>query len=183
MTPLSEKILLIDIDSCVRCHACTIACRQEHGLSVETESSWCRVVTVGPRRVEGKLHMDFVPVLCFQCDEPACADICPGGAISRNEDGLVLIDENTCSGCGLCVDGCPYGCMSFNKVTHLAGHCDLCRERVESGIEPACVQHCIGGALQFVTTEELAECTSGLHSFRFGRICYISEKWRLQNPF
>jgi Fe-S-cluster-containing dehydrogenase component len=183
MTPQSQKILLIDIDSCVRCHACTIACRQEHGLSVETESSWCRVMTVGPRRVAGKLHMDFIPVLCFQCNAPMCADVCPSGAIAKNEAGLVLIDEKTCTGCGLCVDGCPYGCMSFNKVKQTAGHCDLCRERVESGIEPACVQHCIGGALQFVTTGELAGCTSGQHRSRLGRICYISNKWRLQNLF
>ena len=68
-----------------------------------------------------------------------------------------------------------------NNVKQMAGHCDLCRERVESGIEPACVQHCIGGALQFVTAGELAERTSGQHSARMGRICYLSNKWRLQN--
>ena len=92
MNSLSEKLLLIDIDSCVRCHACEIACRQEHNLSVETGSCWCRIMTVGPRRLEGKLRMDFVPLTCFHCDEPGCAAACPSNAISKSKDGLVLID-------------------------------------------------------------------------------------------
>jgi Fe-S-cluster-containing dehydrogenase component len=180
VTSLSKKFLLIDIDSCVRCHACEIACRQEHDLTVETASCWCRIMTVGPRRVEGKLHMDFVPVTCFQCDDPACAAICPSNAIRKNDDGLVLIDEKVCSGCKVCIGGCPYGCMSFNEVKRVAGHCDLCRERVEAGIEPACVQHCIGGALQLVTAEELRVDTSGQHTVFSGKICYSSGKWKLQ---
>jgi Fe-S-cluster-containing dehydrogenase component len=180
MNSLSGKLFLIDIDSCVRCHACEIACRQEHDLSVETGSCWCRVITVGPRRLEGKLHMDFVPLACFHCDEPACAAACPNSAISKSDDGLVLVDEKACNGCKLCLHACLYGCMSFHTVKHVAGHCDLCRERVEFGIEPACVQHCIGGALQFVTTEELRQNTSGQHTFLFGKVCYVSSKWRLQ---
>lgn len=183
MTPLSEKILLIDIDSCVRCYACEIACRQEHDLTFETASCWCKVKTVGPKRVNGKLHMDFVPLFCFHCDDPVCAALCPNGAISKNDDGLVLIDENTCNGCKLCVYGCPYGCMSFNEIKHTAGHCDLCRERVEAGIEPACVQHCIGGALQCITREELEAIGSGQHTILLGKISYVSSKWILQSLF
>jgi Fe-S-cluster-containing dehydrogenase component len=182
MNSLSEKILLIDIDSCVRCHACEIACRQEHNLTVETGPGWCRIMTVGPRLVEGKLHMDFVPVTCFHCDEPACAAACPSNAISRGDNGLVVIDDKACSGCILCLNACPYGCMSFNKVKSVAGHCDLCRGRVEAGIEPACVQHCIGGALQLVTAGELIRYTSGQYMSLFGKVCYVSSKWKLQEP-
>jgi Fe-S-cluster-containing dehydrogenase component len=182
MNSLSQKFLLIDIDSCVRCHACEIACRQEHDLSVETGSCWCRIMTVGPRSLEGKLHMDFVPIMCLHCNEPACAAVCPSNAISRNNDGLVLVDEKACIGCKLCLNACPYGCMSFNAREHVAGHCDLCRERVELGIEPACVQHCIGGALQSVTVEELRQNTSGQHTLLFGKICYISNRWKLHEP-
>jgi Fe-S-cluster-containing dehydrogenase component len=72
--------------------------------------------------------------------------------------------------------------MSFNKVKRVAGHCDLCRDRVEAGIEPACVQHCIGGALQLVTGKELDECASGQHRLLFGKICYVSGKRKLQGP-
>jgi Fe-S-cluster-containing dehydrogenase component len=126
--------------------------------------------------------MDFVPVFCFHCDDPVCATSCPTGAISKRDDGLVLIDEKACSGCRQCVYGCPYGCTSFNEMKQAAGHCDLCRERIEAGLEPACVQHCIGGALHFVTRQELAEWTSGQHTFPSGRICYVSSKWGLKTP-
>jgi len=181
MTSSSKNIMLIDIDSCVRCHACEVACRQEHELAFETGSRWCRVMTVGPRRVAGKLHMDFVPVFCRHCDDPLCLTVCPSGAITRNDNGLVLIDEGACTGCKLCVSGCPYGSMSFNETKRTAGHCDLCGERVEAGLDPACVQHCIGGALQFVTLEELAAAASGRHPFLSGRLCYVSSKWRLDD--
>jgi Fe-S-cluster-containing dehydrogenase component len=182
MTLSSKKVLLIDIDSCVRCYACEIACRQEHALTSETGSRWCRVMTVGPRRIDGKLHTDFVPLLCQHCDDPVCQALCASGAILKDEDGLVLIDEKACTGCKLCLYGCPYGCVSFNEVTRTAGHCDLCRERTEAGLDPACVQHCIGGALQFLDPEEMERRASGHHTFLSGRICYLSSKWRLRDP-
>ena len=181
MMPHAHKMLLVDIDSCVRCHACEIACRQEHGLSAETGPSWCRVVTIGPRRLDRRLHLDFLPVLCLHCDEPLCRAFCPSGVIHKDEEGRVLIDQERCTGCGLCVQGCPYGCISFNEQSRTAGHCDLCRERTEAGREPACVQHCIGGALQYVAREELAERTSGLHTVSSSTVCYASGKWRLHD--
>ena len=181
MNSITGKIVLVDIDSCVRCYACEIACRQEHDLTSETASSWCRVMTVGPRRVGGKLHMDFVPLFCQHCDDPVCASLCPESAITKGDDGLVLIDEKACSGCKRCINGCPYGCISFNEVTGKAGHCDLCRERLEAGIEPACVQHCIGGALHLVTREELGERASGHDRFFSGKVCYVSNRWKLSD--
>ena len=73
-------------------------------------------MTVGPRKAEGDgLHMDFVPVMCFHCDEPACATLCPVGAISKGEDGIVLVDQHMCTGCEICVHGCPYGVMAYNE--------------------------------------------------------------------
>ena len=124
--------------------------------------------------------MDFVPVACFHCDDPMCAAVCPAGAVSKKEDGSVAVDEDMCTGCKLCVDACPYGRMFFNEVTGTAGHCDLCAGRVQAGLEPACVQHCIGGALQFVSHEELPSITAGQHTLRMGKVCYTSSKWRLK---
>ena len=180
MESMSERIMLIDLDNCVRCYACEVACRQEHGLTVETASRWCHVLTIEPRKLSGKLHMDFVPVACFHCDDPMCAAVCPAGAVSKKEDGSVAVDEGMCTGCKLCVDACPYGRMFFNEVTGTAGHCDLCAGRVQAGLEPACVQHCIGGALQFVSHEELPSITAGQHTLRMGKVCYTSSKWKLQ---
>lgn len=175
-----QKVLLIDLDNCVRCYACELACRQEHDLTYETKSRWCKVMTIEPRWVNQELHMDFVPVMCVQCDDPICAYFCPVNAISKGEDGIVAIDEEVCTGCRLCVHGCPYGALFFNEMRGVIGKCDLCINRVHSGIEPACVQHCIGGALQFVSHEELNNITLGEHILRMGMVYYASSKWKLR---
>lgn len=177
---MSEKVLLIDLDNCVRCYACEIACRQEHGLSFETKSRWCRVETIEPRWIEKELHMDFVPTMCFQCNDPACVYFCPVDAISKTENGIVMVDEEICTGCKLCIYGCPYGVMFYDEVKGVAGKCDLCASRIHHGLEPSCVQHCIGGAIQFVTHEELASITSGGHTLMMGAVYYASSKWKLQ---
>jgi Fe-S-cluster-containing dehydrogenase component len=176
----SQKVLLIDLDNCVRCHSCQVACRQEHGLHFETKSKWCQVMTIGPRWIGQGLHMDFVPTLCFQCDRPICARFCPVNALSKREDGKVVIHEEACNGCKLCVYGCPYGNIFYDETKRVVGKCDLCSNRVQYGLEPACVQHCIGGALQFVTQGELTHMTSGEHTLRIGMVYYNSSKWKLK---
>ena len=155
---------MVVLDCCVGCHACEIACRQEHDLTHETGSKWCRVTTLKPRKVEDELHLDYFPTMCVHCDDPLCLRSCPVEAIVKREDGIVLVDREKCNGCRLCISACPYGAMSFNEVREEAGKCDFCLERVEYGIEPSCVQHCLGGALRYVTPEELKEMTEGKHT-------------------
>ena len=171
--------MLIILDCCIGCHACEIACRQENDLSYETDSKWCRVMTIKPRRIRNELHLDYFPIMCLHCDDPLCIQCCPVEAIIKQEDGIVVVDNEKCNGCGLCVYACPYGAMSFNQLTKVAGKCNLCLERLEYGIEPSCVQHCIGGALRYVTQEDLEETTKGKHTTSIGKVCYASSKWRL----
>lgn len=99
-------------------------------------------------------------------------------AIVKREDGIVVVNNEKCNGCGLCVYACPYGAMSFNEVTKVAGKRNFCLERLGYGIEPSCVQHCMGGALRYVTQEELEETTKGKHTSSSGKVCYASSKWR-----
>ena len=176
---LAEKKLLVVLDACIGCHACEIACRQENELTYETGSKWCRVMTLKPRRIRDELHLDYFPALCVHCDDPLCVQCCPVEAIVKREDGIVVVDDEKCSGCKLCVYVCPYGAMSFNEVTNVAGKCNLCLNRLEYGIEPSCVQHCIGGALRYVTQEDLEKTTKGKHTAFFGKVCYASSKWKL----
>lgn len=143
---MSERTMLIDIDRCMRCYACEVACKQENELPAGPR--WCRVVTIEPRKIKDQLHMDFVPTMCAQCQEPICSQSCPVNAIRKRADGIVLVDEGRCTGCKLCVYSCPYGAMQFNQEKDKAGKCNLCANRIDSGLEPSCVQHCIGGALQ-----------------------------------
>lgn len=177
---MNEKFLLIDIDQCTRCYACEIACKQENNLGVGPR--WRRALTLGPRRLEEGLHLDFVPVGCLHCDDPPCAYFCPTKAISKRDDGVVVIAEDKCNGCQLCIYGCPFGVMSFDQSRNVAGKCNLCTDRIDYGLEPSCVQHCYCGSLQWVDEKELAEITDEMHTVRMGKVCYSSNKWKLSAP-
>lgn len=175
---MDKKILLIDIDQCVRCYACEIACKQENDLPVGPR--WLQIMTIEPRKVLGDLRLDFVPLPCLHCDDPPCAYFCPAGAIRKRDDGIVLIDGDSCNRCQLCINGCPYGRIYWNEETGTVGKCNLCVDRIDSQLEPSCVQHCIGGALQFVTEAELRDITKDQHNSRMGVVCYTSTKWKLK---
>lgn len=177
MKGLSDKILLIDVDRCVGCYACEVACKQENDLSIA--SSWCRPISIGPRKIGGDLHLDFVPTICIHCEEPICSYFCQFDAIKKREDGIVMISKDNCTGCGLCVSGCPYGTIYFDDGKGVAGKCSLCAGRIDDGLEPSCVQHCLSGALQFLTEDELAETIRGINTARNGKVCYVSSKWKL----
>ena len=174
---MEEKRLVIDLDKCVGCYACEAACRQEHGFP--PESRWCRVFTVGPRSVDGKLNLDFVPFMCLHCDDPICSASCPPSAITKTPDGTVEIDSEKCTGCRQCMLACPYGAIYFDDKKKVAGKCSLCPDRVSAGLEPGCVQHCIGGSLMFLTEPESSRITRGMHTAGTGKVIYASSKWVL----
>ncbi|MFC1892725.1 4Fe-4S dicluster domain-containing protein [Chloroflexota bacterium] len=174
---MSEKLLLIDVDKCVGCYACELACKQENKLPLE--SRWCVVNPVGPRRIQDEMHLDFVPSVCIQCADPICSYFCPFDAIVKRDDAIVIINHEKCTGCGICVYGCPYGAIYLDQEANIAGKCSLCAHRIEKGMEPACVQHCLSGALQSITREELDDITPGMHITTSGKVCYTSSKWKV----
>lgn len=176
---MEQRILLVDIDRCIRCCACEVACKQENNLPPGPR--WNSVVTAGPRLLEGELHQDFVFATCLHCDDPACMAVCPAKAILQKGDGLVVIDEAQCKGCGLCALACPVGAVHLLPDRKTAWKCNQCEVRVENGLRPSCVQHCAGGALQYVTPSEFLAISAGRHTARTGKVCYISTKWRLSS--
>lgn len=151
---MKRKSLLVDIDLCYGCLTCEVACKQQHGLPVGPR--WIRVVKVGPQRVAGKLTLDYYPVHCTHCSEPACMEACTEDAIEQRADGLVYIIEEKCNGCLACIEACPFGAPQYNPETNKVGKCDLCMERVDRGELPACVHHCPTGAIFFGDPNEFA---------------------------
>jgi Fe-S-cluster-containing hydrogenase component 2 len=87
-----------------------------------------------------------VPCVCFQCPNAACMEACPAGAISRNEQDVVVVDREACTACGECAAACPYGMIELDDGG-LAYKCDYC------GGDPACVRECYPGALIFVAAD------------------------------
>jgi Fe-S-cluster-containing dehydrogenase component len=150
-----EYALLFDIRRCIGCYACEIACKQENDLPVGPRL--IRVITIGPRMVGEKLSMDYVPVACIQCGKPDCMDVCPKKAITKRPDGIVVINEELCSGCKLCIQACPLGVMQFNPAKNVAVKCTMCPGRIEKGLKPSCVQHCPAEAIRFGDINELTE--------------------------
>ena len=116
---------------CMGCHACEVACKQEHGLGV------------GPRLVRIiEKSPDFTPVYCHHCANAPCLESCPVEAISRNPQGIVLIENNLCIGCKECLEACPFGAMQYDDDREIAIKCDLCVGRLERQEKPACIKAC-----------------------------------------
>ena len=128
---MKKMSLIIFQGDCTGCHACEVACKQEHGLGI------------GPRliRVIEKTP-DFIPIYCHHCAKAPCKDACPVDAITKNEQGIVLIDNELCIGCKACVEACPFGAMQFDEDREIAVKCDLCIDRLKNNEEPACSLAC-----------------------------------------
>lgn len=132
-----EKISLIfNKNNCMGCHTCEIACKQEHKLGV------------GPRLVRViEQSPDFIPIYCHHCENPPCKEVCPVNAISRNEQGIVLIDSKMCTGCKECIQACNFEAMQFDDDREIAVKYDLCIKRLENKKQPSCMSVCPTGCI------------------------------------
>ena len=143
--------IIIDQERCIGCEACTVACKHENGgvqgyIRVATQNTAEKDTPAG---VFPNLRMTFLPALCNHCERPPCEDVCPPAAISSNENGIVLLNEEACDGCQNCLDACPYGAIVFNEAKGKAEKCNLCLHRIDQGLEPFCVICCEGQAIHF----------------------------------
>jgi tetrathionate reductase subunit B len=139
---------VIDPKRCIDCRACLVACRAENNVPLNSNRNW--VYDQGVQGTFPNLSQQFVPYNCMHCDEPPCVEVCPSQATyKRAEDGIVVIDEQACIGCGLCLPACPYHARFINPESGKADKCNACLQRVEQGEAPACVATCIGGARLF----------------------------------
>ena len=148
----------IDTDRCVACRSCEVACKQWNNLAPnvvgEAGPRWRRIVSI-----EDGTFPDLTAVsmsmACMHCGKPACAAVCPTGAITKQAaDGIVVVDQGKCIGCHYCFFACPFGVPQYGDDGTMQ-KCNLCLERLEQGKQPACVATCPSRALNAGTMEEL----------------------------
>lgn len=138
-----------NMDKCVGCKACQMACKNEYEL--EAEVNWRRVYPF--REDPAAPERSFISVACNHCENPECARVCPVGAYSKREDGIVVQNHEKCIGCRLCTMACPYGATRYSPSHRKASKCELCKTRLDAGLQPACVAACPTKALQQIELE------------------------------
>ena len=126
-------------DSCIGCHACTVACKSEHDVPLGVNRTWVKYIETGefPDHRAGLLGDALQPVR----RRAVHRDLPDPGAVPR-ANGVVDFDDSRCIGCKACMNACPYDAIYINPETNTAQKCNFCNHRVEVGLEPACVIVC-----------------------------------------
>jgi len=139
---------VIDVARCIDCRSCLVACSVENNVPMDHTRIW--VHDQGMKGDWPNLSRTFVPYNCMHCDYPPCTEVCVSGATYKDKNsGLVLVDQEACIGCGYCVEACPYGARYIDQKRGVVDKCTACVERLEVGLEPACVATCVGKARLF----------------------------------
>jgi formate dehydrogenase beta subunit len=170
-TVREEKVAkLIDVTTCIGCKACEVACQEwndlpfaettfQNDLQTMPDTSWNVWTLVKMDEVErddGTLQWLMRKHGCMHCADPGCLAACPAeGAIVQYENGIVDFNHDLCIGCQYCTIGCPFNVPKFNPTSKKVFKCTLCSDRVEHGLEPACIKSCPTGCLQFGTKEDM----------------------------
>jgi len=139
-------VMVLDLRKCIGCQACTSVCKVENAVPKGSFRTFVTETEIGEFP---NVRKAFLPQLCNHCDNPSCVPVCPTGATFKREDGIVVVDNQICWGCGYCISACPYDKRYFNPITKTADKCNFCAERVDNGLLPACVETCVGGARVF----------------------------------
>jgi len=162
--------LVIDLDTCVGCHACVISCKEwnspGYGAPLADMDAYgaeplgtflnrVHMFEVTPENGAPAQIVHF-PKSCLHCQDAPCVTVCPTGAsYKRAEDGIVLVNEAACIGCGLCAWACPYGAREMDGAEKVMKKCTLCVDRIynenlpEIDRIPSCVRACPAGARHF----------------------------------
>lgn len=148
-----KKRLTIDHFECWGCKACEVACKQEH--HAPSDVKLIEVTEDGPRMVAGRPYFEYRVRVCRHCDDPPCAAECPVEAIVQRPDHMVILDTAECIGCEACIDACPYDAIRFDPEEGVARKCNLCHDRVDQGLVPACADNiCLAKCIQFSSSAE-----------------------------
>jgi Fe-S-cluster-containing dehydrogenase component/formate-dependent nitrite reductase membrane component NrfD len=141
---LTQYAFALDQRACIGCHACTVACKVEHGVELGVFRTWVKYVETGTFPDASR---SFSVLRCNQCSDAPCVSICPVTALYKRDDGIVDFDPARCIGCKACLNACPYDALYIDPNSHTAAKCNFCAHRVDDGLEPACQVVCPTNAI------------------------------------
>jgi len=155
---MARYSLAIDVSRCDGCGSCFLACKDEHigndhlplsAAQPRHGHQWMRINEI--EQGEGsKVKMDYIPVMCQHCKEPACAKGAPDGAVVRRKDGIVILDPEKSEGCADMVNKCPYGAIFWNGDRDIPQKCGMCAHMLDNGeMTTRCAESCPTQALFF----------------------------------
>lgn len=161
--------MAVDLTRCIGCNACAMACKVSNNLPKGVW--WNTIRNDGGEFFDtssgeyGDNHLLYYPTNCMHCENPVCVAVCPTGASSQREDGIVVVDPETCIGCKTCMNACPYDVRRYlennpeyytdftigdssapKHMGQTVEKCDYCAGRIDRGDKPACMELCPGRA-------------------------------------
>ena len=163
---MAEIAILYDSSKCTACKGCQVACKQWNQLPspltaeeyeftksyqspLELAANTWLIMNFDEVDKDIGIEWNFTRNACFHCTDAACEAACPTGAISKQANGAVTIDQEKCIGCKYCVNSCPFGVPKWKEADNKTFKCRLCQDRTVNGLEPACVKTCPTDALTF----------------------------------
>ena len=135
---------VINHETCIGCHACTVACKAENDVPVGDFRTSVKYVERG---TFPEIRRHFLVQRCNHCTDAPCVTICPVSALEKRPDGIVDLDRDACIGCRACMQACPYDALYLNDDKGAVEKCHFCAHRVDQGLEPACVNVCPTGSI------------------------------------
>lgn len=157
-----QPAFYVDMTLCTGCKACMIACKDKHDLDVAV--NWRRVVEYsgGSWIQDGSCFRQdvfcyYLSLSCNHCKDPICVSSCPTTAMHKDPKGIVSVDHDKCIGCGYCMWACPYGAPQLDEINGVMTKCDFCKDELEQGRRPACVEACPTRALYFGKMDQLTK--------------------------
>lgn len=160
---MSDYQFFIDPSRCIGCQSCLKACEE-----CETHRG---VSMINFDFVDRRESIATAAYVCFHCEDPTCAEVCPADAIKKGDDGIVQSAlEPRCIGCANCVLACPFGIPKLHPSRELMMKCDMCYDRTSVGKKPMCATVCPSQALTFAPADVIARERREVpvNTFQFG---------------